>query len=201
MWPTIGGMSCPYDSGQSGTASPAWWLLTCAPAKMTSTAKHATSALKRRRAAEGGAGHAIAPGDAAAPGAMELAPFMGRRGAGAPRAASLLEGVREGAVAVLDGHLALGRAEDFLPDLDGVLAVGQARGVDRVAAVRAGHREVRVIHHEAEGAHPRVHVALDVDGLLGLLELRGTRGVLVRHGEVELLVQLRLAVDVVQGRV
>src|SRR5258706_8811763 len=120
MLPTIGGMSWPYDSGQSGTASPAWWLLTCAPAKITSSAKAAVHALKRRRAAEG-PGNAIAPG-AGTPGAMVLAPFM--LGAlSSARPASLLEGVAESGGAVLDGHLALGRAEHFLPGLDAVVAV------------------------------------------------------------------------------
>src|SRR5678809_1554346 len=60
------------DLGQSGTDNPAWWLLTCAPAKIRNTVATASAAPNRRRAgltwAVGASwGNTIAPGR---PGAM-----------------------------------------------------------------------------------------------------------------------------------
>jgi len=48
MPPTIGGKSIPYDSGQSGTASPDEVLVTMAPAKMSNSVDAAVSFVMRR---------------------------------------------------------------------------------------------------------------------------------------------------------
>src|SRR5260370_34770380 len=48
MPPTIGGISIPYDSGQSGTARPEPVDVTIAPAKMRNSVDAATNFVKRR---------------------------------------------------------------------------------------------------------------------------------------------------------
>src|SRR5712691_8431658 len=48
MPPTIGGMSIPYESGQSGTASPEPVDVTIAPAKISKSVDAVTSFVKRR---------------------------------------------------------------------------------------------------------------------------------------------------------
>src|SRR5262245_1626812 len=107
MFPTIGtanGFSQPYEVGQSGTASPASWLVTDAPATSSSQVQATWKQAKRQRHArcatqDAGAGGAarLAPSgarlvatvaaDAAAGGFTDLS-LPGRRAAASPGAAA-----------------------------------------------------------------------------------------------------------------
>src|SRR5271169_2158145 len=157
MPPTIGGMTLPYESGQSGTARPDSVDVTSAPATRSRKTPNATLRVATLRI----------PAFRASCAALSFVP------------AALIPSRESGSGLERERHrLGLGRAdrdllrlraELFVPRLDRVRARGQV--LDRVGAIRGRHREERVRDDAAVGGHPAVHVALDVDHDLGLVEL------------------------------
>src|SRR2546421_139432 len=74
------------------------------------------------------------------------------------------------------GHFLFLLAERFVPCFDRILARRQAAKLE--SSVFLAHREERVIHHGDVAAHPRVHVALDVEILRDLWAVHGLARVL-----------------------
>ena len=76
--------------------------------------------------------------------------------------------------------------------------VARRQILDLEGALVVGHREEGVVEDAAVGAHPLVHVALEADRHLGLVELLQRLHLLEGLADVELGVVLRQRVDVVE---
>src|ERR1035438_5254716 len=184
MPPTIGGMTLPYESGQSGTARPDSVDVTSAPARRSRKTPNATPRVATLRIP---AFRASCVSLSFVVSAL-IPPW--ESGSGLEREGDRL-GLRRA-----DRDLLRLRAELLVPRFDRVRAGRQV--LDRVRAVRGRDREERVRNHAAIGRHPAVHVTLDVDHDLGLVELLRVLHPLDGHPEVEGVVLLREGMDVVE---
>src|SRR5450759_5559310 len=184
MPPTIGGMTLPYESGQSGTARPDSVDVTSAPARRSRKTRNATLRVATLRIPAFRASFASRSFVFSA-----LIPWR-ESGSGLER-----EGDRLG-LGRADRDLLRLRAELLVPRFDRVRAGRQV--LDRVRAVCGRDREERVRDDTAIGGHPAMHVTLDADHDLGLVELLRVLHPLDGHPEVEGLVLLREGMDVVE---
>src|SRR5664279_877621 len=185
MPPTIGGMTLPYESGQSGTARPDSVDVTSAPATRSRKTPNATPRVATLRIP------ALRVSSVSV--SFVFSAFIPPRksGSGLEREGDRL-GLRRA-----DRDLLRLRAELLVPRFDRVRAGRQV--LDRIRAVRRRHREERVRDDTAVGGHPAVHVTLDADHDLWLVELLRVLHSLDGHPEVEGLVLLREGMDVVEG--
>src|SRR5450756_1207733 len=159
----MGGMTLPYERGQSGTARPDSVDVTRAPATRSRKTQTATVRVPTLRKAS--------------------------------RTGLEREGSR---LRLLRAHRdLLGLcAELLVPRLDRVSPGGEV--LDRVCAVRRGDGKEGMGEDAAVGRHPAVHVALDPNHDLGLVELLRVLHALDRPPEIERLVLLGQRVDVVE---
>src|SRR5579862_760455 len=195
MPPTMGGVSEPYESGQSGTESPASLEVTKAPAISRKNVQHAVKTAKRctlrLRSCE-----LMAEQSSARRRRKESRPAKLR----AETLASGLEGNGYGLRFLrANRDRLLARPVLFVPCRDGVRAGRNVLDLER--SVFSGDLEVRVAEHGDIGLHPRVHVALDRDGNFFVREALADRCGSRRLRFVPLAVILGNGVNVVGRRV
>ena len=84
-----------------------------------------------------------------------------------------------------------------MPGPDGVGAGGYV--CQNEAARIVGYGKEGVVEYANIGAHPRMHVTLDLEDILGFLEDLGLLFDDLGHGRIELWVDLGEAMDIVEG--
>src|SRR6185369_15039563 len=188
--PTMGGISMPYDSGQSGTARPDPVLVTRPPTKMSASVQAAVKTANRwRQGLKAGSPAVVIGGEGEA--RAGDAPTTGT----SPGRPSALEGeVDLGGLARLDRHLLRLGLELLVVRLD--LVVARRQALDLEGPVLLGDREERMVQDRDVGAHPGMHVAAHREHDLLLVEGLGGLHALARLADVELRVHGRPRMDV-----